>query len=202
MSENERKKLKPLDITHPRGVTVGPRKAAELLNVSLSEFNRRAPEWGLTTYWDTGGRRYTLTDLEAAKMGLLEPVEPPTVDLDFELMKQYDIPEGSGFRVHGKGVRRARYLGHYSGPDPYAVKEWLKERYGGGKYALRLIDSEGRLTKYKFVLTIGGPSRIDDEEDVYREERTGEFSRETPVEAGTLRRRVIDRVKVALQYLH
>ncbi len=152
----------------------------------------------VTPYWDGSGRRYLLRELEDAKQGLLNPVAPSLVVLDFGSIENYDIPEGFGFRVHKQDGRHSRYLGRYSG-DPYAVKEWLQEKHGGGKYTLRLIDSVGNLTRYKFSLVMDGPPRVDDEAGSHREAEARELPGETPVRTRTLRTRLVDVVKATLQ---
>ena len=100
MREEAKKDLKPLEIDVPRGVTVHPGRAAEILGVSVSSLKKRASEWGLHTFWEANGGRYSLIELEAAKLGVLEAVGPVMIILDFDSIAEYFIPDGYGGFLH------------------------------------------------------------------------------------------------------
>lgn len=130
MREEAKKDLKPLEIDVPRGVTVPPGRAAEILGVSVSSLKKRASEWGLHTFWEANGDRYSLIELEAAKLGVLEAVEPVMIILDFDSIAEYFIPDGYGFIVYGGGGIRPITMDRYFAPDLCDVKQWIQERLG------------------------------------------------------------------------
>ncbi|MFC1714815.1 hypothetical protein ACFL6S_14200 [Candidatus Poribacteria bacterium] len=168
MGEERKLERKLLEIDIPRGVTVSPTKAAKLLGVAVSELKKRSSQWGIRTYWDTRGRRYVLKELEAAKNGLLDPLQPLDLPLDFASVADYRIPEGFGFLIYLQNSRRGRYFG----PDLRNVKEWIQGKYGNGRYFLRLMAPDGRLTRYSFVLQISNPDKL---EEKYGESEQNSF---------------------------
>ena len=155
MPEEVDKELRQLEIDIPSGVTLPPCKAAEILGLSISTLKRRSSEFGIRTFWDSNGRRFSLSDIEAAIQGHSEPVEPGVLTLDFDSIGDFSIPDEFGFVVYGEGFRQ-RNMGRYFGPDLVGVRQWIRDRYGGGRYLLKLVDLQGRMTKYNFILEIDG----------------------------------------------
>ena len=149
----ERKKL---EIDTPEGMTVPVGQAARILGVSGSTLKRRASEWGLRTFWDRRGRRYSIVELEKLKHSPSSPRKPATVSLDFDSIMEYDIPGGYRFRVYGTGANKG-YLGCFVGKQADDVIYRVRAEFGGGTYYLKLIDEDRRMTGYNFTAHMEGP---------------------------------------------
>jgi len=152
MPQSDTSELRILESKVPKGVTVPPVRAAKLLGVSTYTLKRKASEWGLHTFWDVKGRQFSLNEIEMARKGLLEPAESGTETLDFSSLRDYSIPDGYGFIVYA--VEPWRYLDRYLEDDLQQAERWVWEKYGGGKYLLKLVDPEMRMTGYNFSLRI------------------------------------------------
>ena len=148
--------LKPLEIDAPEGITVSVGEASRILGTSRSTLKRRASEWGLRTFWDGRGRRYSLKELEEVKGGVLKPRAPATTTLDLESIRGYSIPGGYRFRVYRTGADRG-YLGYFASEKYDDVISWLSYTFGAGTYYLKLLDERNMMTGYNFIADVYGP---------------------------------------------
>ncbi len=82
--------LKPLEIEEPEGMTVSVGEAARILGTSRSTLKRRSHEWGLRTFWDRRGRRYSVGELKKAREGVLKPRKPANLTLDIDSIRNYN----------------------------------------------------------------------------------------------------------------
>ncbi len=152
--------------THPsEGMTVSVGKAARILGTSSSTLKRKASEWGLTTFWDRRGRRYSVRELEEAKRDLLKPTEPANLTQPLEAIEKYNIPGGYRFRVYG-GSNNKGYLGFYGVEQYYHIIDLLEREFGAGTYYLKLLDEDNRMTGYTFAVYICDPSDEDEYDQV------------------------------------
>jgi len=148
------KKAQLLNANIPEGITVPVRKAARMLDVSVSTLKRRAAEWGLRTFWDKRGRRFLIGELEATKRGLLKPIKSDVVNNDFDSLMDYTMPHGYRFRVYKTTGRNRGYIGCYCGSNIWEVEKIIQDEYGEGTYYLKLLDADYRMTGFTFTLEL------------------------------------------------
>jgi len=145
----------PLEIPQPQGITVSVKKAAEILGISSSTLKRKAPQWGLTIFWDGRGRRFSPRELREAQDGLLEP-RKQTATQDLDALRGYEMPGGYRFRVY-RTDRDKGYVGFYAFENLRYVHTTLKNELGGGTYYLKLLDANNRMTGHTFALNVSAP---------------------------------------------
>ena len=150
----------------PNGMTITISKAAELLGVSISTLKRRASEWGIRTFWDKRGRRYLPSDIEASKKGLLEPVVPATLTMDISSIDSFPCPHGYRFRVYRSEGETTGYLGFYCSDNIMEVMDLIRRDHGNGKYHLKLLDAENRMTGYNFTMALEFAMSREEQDDI------------------------------------
>ncbi len=168
----------PLEIPEPKGITVSVKKAAEILGVSSATLKRRAPEWGLTIFWDGRGRRFSPRELREAQEGLLEP-RKQTATQNLDALYGYEMPGGYRFRVYrtdeGKG-----YVGLFIFENLRHVRNTLQDELGAGIYYLKLLDENNRMTGHNFTVSVGAPNdpeRVDKLEELRELKETKRYAK-------------------------
>jgi len=159
----------PLELPEPKGITVSVKKAAEILGVSSATLKRKAPEWGLTTFWDGRGRRYSPRELKEAQDGLLEP-KKQTATQDLDALHAYHMPGGYRFRVYRTDEYRG-YVGFFVFEKLDEVFTTLQDDLGYGVYYLKLLDENNRMTGHNFSLSIISDPPDDDRAEKLEELR-------------------------------
>lgn len=159
----------PIETPTAKGITVSVKKAAEILGVSSATLKRKASEWGLTTFWDGRGRRFSTRELKEAQEGLLEPKKQiATQDLD--VLYAYEMPGGYRFRVYRTGEDKG-YVGFFVFEDLQYVRTTLRNDLGHGVYYLKLLDEHNRMTGLNFSLSIISDPSDDDRAEKLEELR-------------------------------
>lgn len=152
----------------PRGITASVGEASRILGTSRSTLKRRASEWGIHTFWDGRGRRYSLNELEKAKKGLLDPIAPATTTLDLESIRRYALPGGYRFRVYQTGKKEKGYLGYFASERYDDLEIWISCTFGAGRYYVKLLDENNKMTGLNFFVEVDDP--YDDESRKQMEE--------------------------------
>jgi len=145
----------PIETPTPQGITISVKKAAAVLGVSPSTLKRKAPQWGLTIFWDGRGRRFSMKELREAQEGLLEP-RRQTATQDLDALHGYEMPGGYRFRVYRTGEDKG-YVGFYAFENLRYVHTTLKNELGGGTYYLKLLDEDNCMTGHNFSLNVSAP---------------------------------------------
>ena len=163
MQKDTKSDLKAMDTTPPEGMTVSIGAAARILGTSSSTLKRRGAEWGLRTFWDGRGRRYSVHELQSVKEGILKPQEPCDITQDLTAVRMYDLPGGYRFRVYRTGTFKG-YVGFFAFEKYEYIELDLSYALGEGTYYLKLLDENNRMTRYTFVV------HLDDPDDPERQE--------------------------------
>jgi len=163
MRKQQKKSLKSIKMDPPGGMTISVGEAARLLNTSRSTLKRHAAEWGLRTFWDGRGRRYSSQELKAVRDGTPPPQEPPAMTRELDAITQYDLPGGYRFRVYRTDSEKS-YVGFFAFEEYYHIERELSYELGAGTYYLKLLDENNRMTPYTFVVYLLDPDEERQEE--------------------------------------
>ena len=163
MRKQQENSLKSIKMDPPGGMTISVGEAAQLLNTSRSTLKRHAAEWGLRTFWDGRGRRYSFQELKEVRDGTPEPQEPPAMTRELDAITQYDLPGGYRFRVYRTDSEKS-YVGFFAFEEYDHIESELSYALGAGTYYLKLLDENNRMTPYTFVVHLLDPDEERQEE--------------------------------------